>query len=350
MRCSSGSSARRRVERRSRSPRRRAAGRGSARARGEAGCAKRAQDAQGVTDQRIRARRSANLESDETLRILVRHLDRGDLGTARAATGELDELLDGAGLALEDRLDLALDGVANPARDAGRLGAATRGIAEEDPLDPTPDDDPLAGQGLVLVVLGGDADAGAAEDLGGGHRRRLNGGAAEAGGVPVRNRGVRGRGAEDEIALGDLLPVTGDGHRPAAADDDVDLLGLFVRVELLIYPRRDLEPCHGKIPRAQFSRVHEDVITDPVPLLGGSLREPPDQHALFLADQGTDGATGPVNWALTTRPLSARPGSPGDRGPRSPGRSPCRRGGAARSRSPSRARRAPPRACPPRPR
>jgi hypothetical protein len=93
---------------------------------------------------------------------------------------ELDQVSDDAALAFEDGLDRPLGGVANPTGDAGRLGAPPNGVTKEDPLDATRDDDPLPGQRLLLVVvLGGDADAGAAEDLRGGHRGRLDRDAAE---------------------------------------------------------------------------------------------------------------------------------------------------------------------------
>jgi hypothetical protein len=55
-------------------------------------------------------------------------------------------------------------------------------------------------------------------------------------------------------------------------------------MELLVYVRRDLEPGHRDIAGAELPRVHEDVISEPVPLLGGSLREPPNQHGAFLPE------------------------------------------------------------------
>ena len=49
------------------------------------------------------------------------------------------------------------------------------------------------------------------------------------------------------------------------------------------------------IPGTEFPRVHEDLIAEPVPLLRGGLREPPDQHRGFLPDQ-------PFTTRLTRRP------------------------------------------------
>jgi hypothetical protein len=81
---------------------------------------------------------------------------------------EVDQLFDGPRIAFEDRLDRSLRRVAHPARDARGLSPAPDAVPEEDSLDAASDDDPLAGQGLLLVVLvlGRHADTRAAEDLG----------------------------------------------------------------------------------------------------------------------------------------------------------------------------------------
>ena len=76
---------------------------------------------------------------------------------------------------------------------------------------------------------------------------------------------------QDQSPSPSLLGVAGDGHRAAAADDDVDLLGLLVGAERLVDARRDLEPGDREIARAELARVHEDVGAEPVPLLDGRL-------------------------------------------------------------------------------
>jgi hypothetical protein len=75
---------------------------------------------------------------------------------------------------------------------------------------------------------------------------------------------------EDQVALADLLGVAGDRHRAAAADDDVDLLGLLVRAQRLLGAGRDLEPGNRHVARAEFAGVHEDVRSGAVPLLDGA--------------------------------------------------------------------------------
>src|SRR5262249_32846995 len=171
-----------------------------------------------------------------------------------------------------------------------------RRVAEEDSLHPAGDDDPFPGhRELLLVVLGGDTHAGAAEHLARLHRRRLHRDAAEVRAVRVGDRVVRRRGDQDAVPLADLLPVAGHGHRAPTADHDVDLLGLFMGVERLIGLAGDLQPGHGHVPRPELSGVHENVIAEPVPLLRGGLREPPDQHGVFLPDH-------PFTTRFTRRP------------------------------------------------
>ena len=89
---------------------------------------------------------SANLEARESLGLFLRHLDRGDLGPARAAPAEVEQLLDRRGIALEDRLDAAVRGIPDPAGDPRSFRASSGGVAEEDSLNASADDDPLAGQ------------------------------------------------------------------------------------------------------------------------------------------------------------------------------------------------------------
>jgi hypothetical protein len=115
-----------------------------------------------VPDQRRSRIRSANREPREPLRVLVHHLHGRDLRPPRAAPAELDQKVDRLRIALEDGFHGAVLAVRHPAGDTRRLGPPPGGVPEEDSLDATADDDPLAGQGellLVVVVLGGDADA-----------------------------------------------------------------------------------------------------------------------------------------------------------------------------------------------
>jgi hypothetical protein len=121
-----------------------------------------------VPDQRRSGVRSADLEAGEPLRLLLGDVHRGDLGPTRPATAELDERIDRPRITLEDCLDGTVGTVGDPPGCAERLGAAPSAVPEEDSLDPASDYDPLAGQEelVLLVVLGGDAHAGAPEDLG----------------------------------------------------------------------------------------------------------------------------------------------------------------------------------------
>jgi hypothetical protein len=146
-----------------------------------------------VPDQTRTRVRSANLEGGEALRLLLDHVRRGDLGPTGPAAAELDELIDSPRIPLEDRLDGSVGSVGDPPRYAEGLGPPPGRVPEEDSLDPAADYDPLSGQLLLLVVLGGDAHAGAPEDLGRGDRRRLDRDTAEVGRIGVGNRVVRGR-------------------------------------------------------------------------------------------------------------------------------------------------------------
>jgi hypothetical protein len=115
-----------------------------------------------VPDQRRSRIRSANRESREPLRVFVHHLHGSDLRAARAVPAELDQNINRLRIALEHGFHGAVAAVRHPAGDTRRLGPPSGAVPEEDSLDATADDDPLAGQGellLVVVVLGGDADA-----------------------------------------------------------------------------------------------------------------------------------------------------------------------------------------------
>jgi hypothetical protein len=69
-----------------------------------------------VADQ-IRTRvRSAHLEPGEILCLLLDHVHRGDLGPAGTPAAELDELIDGPRIALEDGLDRSVGSIGDPPR------------------------------------------------------------------------------------------------------------------------------------------------------------------------------------------------------------------------------------------
>jgi hypothetical protein len=89
---------------------------------------------------------SADLEPGETLRLLLDHVHRGDLGPPGPAAAELDELIDGFDITLEDGLDRSVGSVGDPPRYADRLGPPAGRVPEEDSLDPASGDDPLPGQ------------------------------------------------------------------------------------------------------------------------------------------------------------------------------------------------------------
>src|SRR3954447_18321587 len=85
-----------------------------------------------------RARRSpatsANFEPGQPLRFLLEGLDVVHFGAVRALVSEAHHTLDRVRLALEDRLDRALGGVAYPAAHSFGGGLAASGVAKEDPL------------------------------------------------------------------------------------------------------------------------------------------------------------------------------------------------------------------------
>src|SRR5262249_35027768 len=137
--------------------------------------------------------------------------------------------------------------------------------------------------------------AGAPEDLARRHRRGLYGDAAEGRGVRGGDRVIGGGGHPNEITPADLLPVARDGHRSPPPDHDVNPLPLPLGVERLVRLPGHLEPGHGHVPRTELPGVHQNVIAEPVPLLRGSFREPPDQHGVFLPDH-------PFTTRLTRRP------------------------------------------------
>lgn len=124
-----------------------------------------------VPDQKRMPLRSADLEAGDALRRLLDHVHRGHLGPAGPAAAEVDQLIDGPRITLEDGLDGSVRSVGDPSRHAEGFGPPPGAVPEEDSLDAAADDDPLSGQLLLLVVLGGDAHAGAPEDLGRGDRR-----------------------------------------------------------------------------------------------------------------------------------------------------------------------------------
>ena len=138
---------------------------------------------------------------------------------------------------------------------------------------------------VVVFVVAGDLGHLAAVELGDGDRRRLDRDAGKLAVAAVGDRVVGRRRDEDQVALTSsswVSPAT--DIRPAAANDDVDLLGLLVGVQRLLDAGGDLEPGHGHVPRAELPGVHEDVGAEAVPLLDSRLAEPPDKHGGLLAE------------------------------------------------------------------
>ena len=89
---------------------------------------------------------------------------------------------------------------------------------------------------------------------------------------------------------------------PLALGDHVDLLSLLVGAQLLVDPRRDLEPVDREVSRAELARVHENVRTQPMNLGHGRVGEAPDEHAGFLADAGRGGVAIQRTTRLTSLP------------------------------------------------
>src|SRR6188474_917923 len=87
---------------------------------------------------------------------------------------------------------------------------------------------------VVVEVVARDLGQLIAVELGCRDRWRLHRDAGELALAVIGDRVVGRRRYEDQVSLGDLLGVAGDGHRARAADDDVDLLSLFVRVQRLL--------------------------------------------------------------------------------------------------------------------
>ena len=76
-------------------------------------------------------------------------------------------------------------------------------------------------------------------------------------------------GNEDQVALADLLDVTGHLHAPVSAHDHVDLLRVLVRMRALLGARRDVHPCNGHVPRPKVPRIHQEVRSQQAALLHG---------------------------------------------------------------------------------
>src|SRR5436190_205801 len=84
---------------------------------------------------------SADLEALEAFGLLLPHLERVHFSSPRPGPAEFHQLLHGLGLALEHGLNGPVVPVPSPAGDAGGLGPAADGVAEEDALDPAAGDD-----------------------------------------------------------------------------------------------------------------------------------------------------------------------------------------------------------------
>src|SRR5438093_13085603 len=84
---------------------------------------------------------SANVEAAEALRLLLADVHVVDVGAARPFAQEVDEALDGVGLALGDDLDRPVRTIGGPAGDAQRLRAPPRRVTEEHALHAPADDD-----------------------------------------------------------------------------------------------------------------------------------------------------------------------------------------------------------------
>ncbi len=80
------------------------------------------------------------MKAGEPFRLLGADVDPLDTRPAWALAAERDEALHGLRRALEDRLDAPVRVIPHPAGHAGRLGATSRRLAEEDALDTTLDD------------------------------------------------------------------------------------------------------------------------------------------------------------------------------------------------------------------
>jgi hypothetical protein len=87
---------------------------------------------------------SANLEPAQLLRFLRNHIDPVDSGASWPLAHESDEPLDRLSLTLEHGLHAAVGQVPHPPGGAHRERAAAGGLAEEDALDVTLDDDAAA--------------------------------------------------------------------------------------------------------------------------------------------------------------------------------------------------------------
>ena len=295
----SGSSGRRSGSAPPRSPRRRAAGSGSARACGEPG---RAICADAAASCRIRYgagsdQRTSNPDSPSgSSSITSTEATSARLGPCRQNSTSWSTA---CGSPSKTASTVPSSRVPHPAGDAGRLGAAPDGVPEEDSLDPAADDDPPAGQGLAhssssySEATPTPERPKTSEEVTGGDWTETQQRSAELPRWRSSGRWPAGPGRGRPRATSCVSPAT--VMRAAAADDDVDLLGLLVGVELLVDPLGHLEPGHGHVARAELPGVHEDVIAKPVPLLRRSLREPPDQHGAFLADH-------PFTTRFTSRP------------------------------------------------
>src|SRR3954447_23645642 len=90
----------------------------------------------------MRLRRLADLESVQTLRLRLGHLDVLDVRMAGPAADELDHPLERVLVALEDRLDGAVATVADPTGDTRAACFTLRRVPEEHTLHATTRDYP----------------------------------------------------------------------------------------------------------------------------------------------------------------------------------------------------------------
>ena len=228
---------------------------------------------------------SANLEAREALGLLLGHLDRLDLGAARALVGEADQRLDRLGAAPSKTASTVPSGrlrtqPATPRSEARRRTVSRKKTPWTRPWATTRRR--IARSRSVLVSSSSKPATSAAISTSKSSSTETRATATEsrrsvpspslaiawsvAGGIRARSPGER------------LLGVAGRRHRPVALDADVDLLGLLVGAQVLGGAGRHLDPDHRHVARAELTRVHEDVCAEAVPLEHGRLGLAPDEH------------------------------------------------------------------------